>query len=101
MIGPVAALVAAAEGADRLPGMAGCARPLAARGRLFDLESAVDAEEDDDEDVSEESVDELLAADFGEDLVASDDAVEDDGETPDLPATPVAANDSNADRTQG
>lgn len=99
---------------DALPGMdelkaAGLidARPavnaLAARGRLFDLESAVDAEEEDEdeEDISEETVDDLLAADFGEDLVSSDDAVEDDGDTPDLPATPVPANDSSADRTQG
>nr|NIS41715.1 hypothetical protein [Desulfuromonadales bacterium] len=82
---------------------------LAARGRLFDLETAVDAEEEDEEDVSEESVDDLLAADFGEDLVTTDDGAgdipedttEDGGEAPDLPAAPVAANDSNADRKRG
>jgi segregation and condensation protein B len=82
---------------------------LAARGRLFDLETAIDAEEEDEENVSEESVDDLLAADFGEDLVTTDDGAgdipedttEDGGEAPDLPAAPVAANDSNADRKRG
>ena len=72
------------ETLDALPGFdelkaAGLidARPavtaLSARGRLFDVDEAVDAEDEDEMDADGESVDELLAADFGQDAASGDD----------------------------
>jgi segregation and condensation protein B len=72
------------ESLDSLPGLAelkaaGLLDPrpaIAALGAKGGLPGLEDVEEEDDEDETEEDAEELLASDFGEDLVPSDDTTE-------------------------
>ena len=74
---------------------------MASRGKLFDVEPS-DVDDDEEEDEASETAAELLAADFGEDLLADegDGPEADDGEAPAPAIAPVAANDAGVEGSE-
>jgi segregation and condensation protein B len=74
---------------------------LASRGKLFDVEPS-DVDDDEEEQETGETAAELLAADFGEDLLANegDGPEADDTGAPAPAIAPVAANDAGVEGSE-